>query len=67
MADTGHEASRTLRVAVVGVGHLGRHHARLLATIHEASLVAVVDTDTARAQAAAEATGAARADRLREI
>jgi predicted dehydrogenase len=47
-----------LRVAVIGVGHLGRHHARLLAGIAGVRLVAVVDTDMDRARAAAEATGA---------
>jgi len=39
-----------LRVGVVGVGHLGQHHARLLSGMPEATLVAVVDTDAARAQ-----------------
>ncbi len=48
----------TLRVAVVGVGHLGKHHARLLAAIDGARLTAVVDIDAGRAAAAAEATGA---------
>jgi predicted dehydrogenase len=38
-----------LRVAVIGVGHLGRHHARLLATLPDVALVAVVDTNRARA------------------
>ncbi|GIW87360.1 MAG: UDP-N-acetylglucosamine 3-dehydrogenase [Isosphaeraceae bacterium] len=33
-----------LRVAVVGVGHLGRHHARLLAGMAGVRLVGVVDT-----------------------
>jgi predicted dehydrogenase len=36
-------------VAVIGVGSLGQHHARLLAALPEASLAAVVDRDTARA------------------
>ncbi len=40
---------RRLRVAVVGVGHLGRHHARLLAAMPEVELVAVADSDAARA------------------
>ncbi|MCA8970491.1 MAG: Gfo/Idh/MocA family oxidoreductase [Planctomycetes bacterium] len=42
-----HESSR---IAVVGVGHLGKHHARLLAAMPSADLVGVVDTnpDTAR-------------------
>jgi predicted dehydrogenase len=44
-------------VAVVGVGHLGRHHARVLAAMPEATLVGVVDADPARAAAIAEASG----------
>ena len=39
-----------LRIAVVGVGHLGRHHARILSTLPGAELVAVVDTNRARAE-----------------
>lgn len=34
---------------MIGVGSLGQHHARLLATLPEARLVAVVDRDAARA------------------
>lgn len=40
-------------VGVVGVGHLGRHHARLYASNPAARLVAVVDRDLARARAIA--------------
>ena len=47
-----------LRVAVVGVGHLGRHHARLLGTLPDAHLIAAVDTQEERARAAVEGTGA---------
>ena len=47
-----------LRVAVIGVGHLGKHHARLLGQLDGAQLVAVVDPARERAEAAAEATGA---------
>ena len=44
-----------LPVGVVGVGALGRHHARHYATMHGASLVGVYDADPARAaQVAAE-------------
>lgn len=32
------------RVAVIGVGHMGRHHARLYAELPQADLVAVVDS-----------------------
>jgi predicted dehydrogenase len=51
--------SRT-RVAVIGVGHLGQHHARILAAMPEADLVAVVDTrpDRAADVAAKHATAA---------
>jgi predicted dehydrogenase len=38
-----------LRVGVVGVGHLGRHHARILAHLPGVELVAVVDTNEPRA------------------
>ena len=39
-----------LRVGVVGVGHLGRHHARILSTLPGVELMAVVDTNRARAE-----------------
>jgi predicted dehydrogenase len=45
------------RIAVIGVGHLGRHHARILATMEGARLVAVVDTVRERAEQAAAAAG----------
>jgi predicted dehydrogenase len=40
----------SLRVAVIGVGHLGRHHARILSSLPGVQLVAVVDTNRARAE-----------------
>jgi predicted dehydrogenase len=46
-----------MRVAVVGVGHLGKHHARILATEPGVELVAVVDTNRARAEEIAAAHG----------
>ena len=39
-----------LRVAVIGVGHLGQHHARILAALPDVSLVGVVDTKPGRAE-----------------
>jgi len=52
-----------LRVAVIGVGHLGRIHARLLKGVAGAKLVAVVDpSESNRAQAAAETGAEACAD-----
>src|SRR5262245_60430011 len=39
----------SLRIAVIGVGHLGKHHARILSSLPGAQLVAVVDTNRSRA------------------
>jgi predicted dehydrogenase len=47
--------SAPVRIAVIGVGHLGRHHARLLSSMDGADLVAVVDLVPERAAAVAEA------------
>ena len=48
-------SSRTkIKVAVIGVGYLGRFHAQKYAMMEEAELVGVVDSDPARAQAVAE-------------
>lgn len=46
-----------VRMGVVGVGHLGRHHVRLLGAMAGVTLVAAVDRDLDRARAAAAATG----------
>jgi predicted dehydrogenase len=56
-----------VRAAVVGVGHLGRHHARILSTLEGVELVAVVDTDPERVATAAAATGAPALADFREI
>lgn len=40
--------SQRIRVAVVGAGHLGRHHVRLAATLPGWECVGVVDTDAGR-------------------
>jgi predicted dehydrogenase len=49
---------REIRTAVVGVGYLGRHHARIHASMPGARLVAVVDIDAARAEAIGREHGA---------
>jgi predicted dehydrogenase len=41
--------NQPLRVAVIGVGHLGQHHARLLAAMEGVSLAGVVDIKPGRA------------------
>jgi predicted dehydrogenase len=38
-----------LRIAVIGVGHLGKHHARILSSMPGVELVGVVDTHLGRA------------------
>ena len=44
-----------IRLAVIGVGHLGRHHARILAEMPGVDLVGVVDLNRQRAQEIADA------------
>ena len=47
----------SIRVGVVGVGHLGRHHARIYTEILGAKLAGVVDSNLAQAEAVAEELG----------
>jgi predicted dehydrogenase len=56
-----------LKIAVIGAGHLGKHHARLLAGLAGAQLTAVVDTDAERASAAAAGNGARALSDYREL
>src|SRR4051794_16945191 len=52
-----------LPVAVIGVGHLGKEHARILSSLPDVELVGVADPNAAAAEAVARACGtAARAD-----
>jgi predicted dehydrogenase len=46
-----------LRVAVIGVGHLGQHHARIYASLPGCKLVAVADTSAPRAAEIAQRHG----------
>ncbi|HUR33181.1 MAG TPA: Gfo/Idh/MocA family oxidoreductase [Vicinamibacterales bacterium] len=39
-----------MKIAVIGVGHLGRHHARIIGTLPGVELTAVVDVNQARAE-----------------
>ena len=56
-----------VRVAVIGVGHLGRHHARLLAVHPDVELVAVVDTNRPRAEEIGHALGVRALGDAREL
>src|SRR5262245_48684663 len=46
-----------LRVAVIGVGHLGKEHARILSSLPDVELVGVVDTNLEQAQTVARRCG----------
>jgi predicted dehydrogenase len=59
-ADTTEPSGATdgrLKVAVVGVGYLGRHHARILSAMPDVDLVSVVDINRTRAEEIAAAHG----------
>lgn len=43
-----------LRAGVIGVGHLGQHHARLYASLPDSTLVGVIDEDQGRASVIAQ-------------
>ncbi|MCL5023276.1 MAG: Gfo/Idh/MocA family oxidoreductase [Nitrospirae bacterium] len=56
-----------LKVAVVGAGYLGQHHARIYSELPEAELVGVVDTDEERAKEVAAKYGAGAYSDYRDI
>lgn len=56
-----------LRLGVIGIGHLGRHHARIGAALDDVKLVAAVDIDAGRAEGAASATGARAMTNYRDL
>lgn len=61
------ETNKPVRVAVVGVGYLGQHHARVYAEMEGVALVGVVDTDRARAVEIAERFGVPAFGDYREL
>jgi predicted dehydrogenase len=56
-----------VRVAVIGVGHLGQHHARLLASMDGVELVGICDINRARADEIAARFGAPAFSDSREL
>ena len=58
---------RKIPVAVVGVGSLGQHHARIYSEMPEAELVAVVDSDAGRAEEIAGRCGCRALTDFRDI
>ncbi len=57
----------TLRAAVIGAGHMGRHHARIYAELEGCELAAVVDKDIDRAKKIAGQCGGEAVSRLSEV
>jgi predicted dehydrogenase len=56
-----------MKAAVIGVGHLGRHHARILASLPGITLAGVVDTNRERASQVAAEHGTQAFGDFREI
>jgi predicted dehydrogenase len=56
--------SDRIPVAVIGAGHMGKHHVRIYSQTPAARLVAVIDANVERARGLAEPLGVAFGDRL---
>ncbi len=63
----GDEMSQKTRVGVIGVGYLGRIHAKIYTRLEQAELVGVVDTDAAAAQQVADECGCAVFERPEDL
>jgi predicted dehydrogenase len=61
------QPAMSLKIAVIGVGHLGRHHARILSSLPGVTLVAVVDRNRARAEEIAAANGTRALTEYRDL
>ena len=60
-------ASQRLRVGVIGVGHLGQHHVRVLAAHPEVEVVGISDARPEQANAVAAKNGTRAVDDYREL
>ncbi len=58
---------RAVRTAVVGVGSLGQHHARVYASLSGCRLAGVYDVDPSRAKEVADRHGAPMLEKLRDV
>jgi predicted dehydrogenase len=56
-----------MRAVVIGVGHLGKHHARLLASLPGVTLAGVIDTNLERAAQIATERGTTAYTDVREV
>ena len=59
--------SKRIRTAVIGVGHLGREHARVMSALELSQLVAVCDTNETAGRAVAEKYGVEYVRDYREL
>lgn len=59
--------SDKIRAAVIGAGNMGRHHVRILGSMPDVELVAVVDPDSARALPHAQSAGTTLVASLDEL
>ncbi len=59
--------SRPFKTAVVGVGHMGVHHARVYSELPESELVAIVDVNLELAREIARKYGCAAYSRIDEV
>lgn len=57
----------SIRIAVIGVGHLGKHHARILSSLPGVELIAVADTNRERVLEIAAAHGTRAVSDYREL
>ncbi len=60
-------AMKRIKTAVVGIGHLGSHHARIYNDLESAELVGVLDSDSSRAERCAAEHGVRAFSSLREL
>ena len=66
-ARDGLHGMKRLRMAVIGVGHLGRHHARHLKSFPDVDLVGVVDASMPQAETIARQLGTKAYDRFEPL
>jgi len=59
--------TKPVRAAVIGVGHLGRHHARILSAMPSVELVGVIDTNAARGAEVAATHGTRAFERVSDL
>ena len=60
-------SSEQMRCGVVGVGRMGRHHARVYAQLEDVELVGVVDRDAARCASMTEEWGGQGFDTVEQL